>query len=333
MYLISPHKKQYKANLHCHSKFSDGRRTPAEMKEKYMEKGYSILAITDHEVPKSHNELTDENFISITAYEGQIRTTPDGEYDFYEPEVHLNLFARDPENEAMVCYNPTYCKYLTEEQKEAYVKVGSQRPREHSVEYINEYIRTAKENGYICALNHPWWSKESEADLLAFEGIFSMEMCNFCSYQFANLEYNGGLYDKMLLKGKRVFCHSSDDSHSAELETDSFGAFTMIMPEEFTYSSIIDAMEKGEMYSSMGPTFKEVSIEGNKIHVECSDVERIVMHTGRKSPKRVMAEKGHTINSADFEIDDTIKFVRISIRDKDFNFADTRGFFKDELGL
>ena len=46
MYLISPDKKQYKANLHCHSVYSDGKKTPEELKEMYKEKGYSILSIT-----------------------------------------------------------------------------------------------------------------------------------------------------------------------------------------------------------------------------------------------------------------------------------------------
>lgn len=105
----------------------------------------------------------------------------------------------------------------------------------------------------------------------------------------------------------------------------------MIMPESFTYASVIDAMEKGEMYSSMGPIFKEVSMQGNKIHIECSDVEKIFVFTGNKSPKRKIAACGETINSADFEIDDRAKFVRVSVVDKYGRFADTRGFFRDEL--
>ena len=141
----------------------------------------------------------------------------------------------------------------------------------------------------------------------------------------------------MLLRGKRIFCHSTDDNHNTapldSLESDSFGGFTMIMPESFTYDAIIDAMETGEMYSSMGPEFKEISMTGNKIHIECSDVERIMVFTGSKSPKRKFAAPGGTINSADFEIDDRAKYVRVSIVDKYGRFADTRGFFMDELGL
>ena len=335
MYLISPLKKQYKANLHCHSVFSDGKRTPNELKEMYKSHGYSILSITDHEAPKSHSYLNDDEFLTITGYETYVRPNAECRYDAYDKEIHINLFARNPENETIICYNPKYCKYVTDEQKEKFKKIGSQKTREYSAEYINELIKTAKENGYIAAYNHPWWSMEDEADILAYEGFFSMEMCNYSSYLIGRLEYNAALYDKMLTLGKRIFCHSTDDNHNFHPDNspqcDSFGGFTMIMPDSFTYDSVINAMETGEMYSSMGPLFKEVSMVGNKIHIECSGVERIMVFTGSKKPKSKFAEANETITSADFEIDDRAKFVRVSIVDKYGKFADTRGFFREEL--
>lgn len=335
MYLISPTKRQYKANLHCHSTISDGMYTPQKLKEIYKAKGYSILAITDHEVPKNHSELNDGDFLTITGYEAYIRNNAEYRYDPYDKELHINLFARDPENEAIVCFNSRCCKYITDEQKAQYTKVGSQKPREYSVEYINEFLKTAKENGYIASCNHPWWSMENEADILAYDGFFSMEMCNYSSFLIGRLEYNAALYDKMLIRGKRIFCHSADDNHNEapedSLAFDSFGGFTMIMPEHFTYDSVVEAMEKGEMYSSMGPVFKEISMQGNKIHIECSEVERIMVFTGSKTPVREFAPAGGTITSADFEIDDRAKYVRVSVVDKYGKFADTRGFFRDEL--
>ena len=333
MYLISPFKKQYKANLHCHSTFSDGKKTPQELKELYKSHGYSVLSITDHEVPKNHSYLNDSDFLTITGYETYVRT--DSRYDPYNKEIHINLFARDPENEAIVCYDPKYCKYMTPEAKERLKKVGVQQPREYSVDYVNNLIKTATESGYLAAYNHPWWSMESESDILAYDGFFSMEMCNYSSYLLSRLEYNAALYDKMLLAGKRVFCHSTDDNHNAapidSLRFDSFGGFTMIMAEDLTYDAVIRAMETGEMYSSMGPVFHEVSMQGNKIHIECSEVERIMVFTGSKTPNRAFAPEGGTITGADFEIDDRAKFVRVSIVDTHGNFADTRGFFRDEL--
>lgn len=335
MYLIAPDKKQYKANLHCHSTLSDGNRTPEQLKEIYKSHGYSVLAITDHENPNNHSYLNDDDFMMITGYEAYIR--PGHKYDVYGKEVHINLFARDPENTALVCYNPAYCKYISPERQLAIKKVGPTGERGFSVEYVNEFVKIAKENGYIAAYNHPWWSMESEETILQYEGFFSMEMCNYSSFLIARLEYNAALYDKMVLSGKKIFCHSTDDNHNVHpdgsAQSDSFGGFTMIMPEKFTYSSIYSAMERGEMYSSMGPLFKEISVEGNKIHIECSEVERIMVFYGGKKTGRKFADLGGTITSADFEIDSRARFVRVSVVDRYGRFADTRAFSMDELGL
>lgn len=337
MYLISPNKKQYKANLHCHSTLSDGKVTPEELKELYRSHGYDVLSITDHEVPKSHNDLSEQDFLMLTGYEAYIRPSATCEYNRFASEVHLNLFARDLENETIICYNSAYCKYLSEEQKEQMVKAGSQRTREYSREYVNEFIRTARENGYLVAYNHPYWSMEDEADILAYEGYFSMEMCNYGSYVTNHLEYNGTVYDKMLRSGKRVFCHSGDDNHNkypaGDTRCDSFGAFTIILADDLTYDNMIDAMEKGEMYSSMGPLFKEVSLEGDKLHIECSEVASICVYFGSKTPMSVIAEPGKVLTSADFTLDAKAGYVRVSIFDREGKAADTRGFFRDELGL
>ncbi len=68
-YLLPQNGKLYKANLHCHTKVSDGRNTPAEMKEYYKSRGYQVLAITDHELLVDHTDLDDNGFITLTGYE------------------------------------------------------------------------------------------------------------------------------------------------------------------------------------------------------------------------------------------------------------------------
>ncbi len=338
-YLISPDKKQYKANLHCHSVLSDGNRTPEELKALYKSHGYSILAITDHERPRCHQDLTDPDFMMITGYECYIRPDREGHYDPYNKEVHLNLFALDPKNVTMICYNEAYCKYLRRDNalNEITARKGSERPREYSREYIDEYIRTAKENGYIVAYNHPYWSMEEEADIIAHEGCFSMEICNYGSYVMNGLEYCGALYDKMLCHGKRIFCHGADDNHNQypvdHPHNDSFGAFTMIMPEAFTYDGVTSAMQAGEMYASMGPLFRSVSIDSSRLHVECSDVSHIYLYNGGKRPGRLHAAPGESLTGGDFDIDQNARYIRVSVQDARGRWADTRGFFRDEIGF
>ncbi len=336
MELISPSKKQFKANLHCHSTLSDGKKTPQELKEMYRERGYQILAITDHERPFCHADLDDEDFLTVTGYEVYIRDREDARYDPYAKEVHLNLFARGQDNVKAVCYQRQYYKYVPAEEQEALEKVGSTLPRTRTAEYVNELIRTATENGYLVAYNHPWWSMESEEEILSYEGIFSLEMCNYGSYLSSGLmEYGGAIYDKMLRAGKRVFCHAGDDNHNHHpvdsVGCDSFGAFTMILADSLDYASVLAAMERGDMYSSMGPVFHSVRIEEDCVFIRCSEVERILLQSGSKAPKSAFAPKGGSLTEACLPIDPRAPYVRVTIVDACGRAADTRAVFRSEF--
>lgn len=338
-YLISPEQKQYKANLHCHSVLSDGKKTPEQLKEMYREHGYSILAITDHERPHVHQALCDDDFLMITGYEAYIRPDPECAFDAYSPEVHLNLFARDPQNVTMICMNECCCKYLLRDNalSEVTSRAGSERPREFTREYINEFIQTAIDHGYLVAYNHPYWSMEGFSDIMPLEGLFSLEMCNTSSYVTNGLEYNGALYDMLLGAGKRIFCHGSDDNHNdypvGHLNCDSFGAFTMIMPEEFTYDGVISAMESGAMYASMGPEIHSVAIRDGKVDVECSEAAHIYVYFGSKNPAWRHALPGEKLTHAELAIDKNARYIRVSVCDAQGRWADTRGYSREEAGL
>ena len=71
-YLLPKDGRFYKANLHCHTTFSDGRKTPAEIKELYARLGYSVVAITDHDLLIPHDELTDSNFLALHGFEIEV---------------------------------------------------------------------------------------------------------------------------------------------------------------------------------------------------------------------------------------------------------------------
>ena len=334
-YFINPEKRQYKANLHCHSNLSDGKLTPELLKQEYKKRGYSILAITDHERPKNHSCLTSDDFLMITGYEAYIRPSKLCVYDVYSPEIHLNLFAKQPENEAYICFNEAYCKYVLNPIERAKInKVGSKKTREYTVEYINEFIKTATDNGYLVAYNHPVWSMEDEERILSYENIFSLEIDNYSSWQLNRLEHSGALYDKLLRSGKGWFCHGSDDNHNHNdindsVKSDSFGAFTMIMADSLDYSSVISSMEKGEMYSSTGPLIHEISLTNDKVTVKSSNAKVIICHDGSKAPKRIEAQNG-SVNEAEFTLNSRAEYFRISVIDENGKIASSRGFFKNE---
>ena len=326
---------QYKANLHCHSTKSDGKLEPRRLKEAYKSHGYSVLCITDHERPYDHTALSDPDFLMLTGYEAYIR--PQG-HTPYGPEVHINLFSRDPHNVKFINFEDKFCKYIKDPaERDAQIKVGSTEPRQYSVEYINEFVETAKQHGYICSHNHAVWSMEKHETVEAYQGFFSMEMSNYSSVLINRMEYNGPLYDRLLMGGKRIFCHSADDNHNkrpfSDPGCDSFGGFTMIMADELSYDSVFEALEKGNFYSSAGPEIFELTFDGNKAHIETTAARQISMISGAKRSKRVYGTPDAPVTCADFEISDTAPYVRFDVYDFEGNHANTRGFFRDELGI
>lgn len=333
--LLPKDRKQYRANLHCHSTLSDGNLTPAQLVDAYRKNGYSILAITDHEYPKSHTDLSREDFLLLTGYEAYIRTNIDAKQTPYDPEVHLNLFAKEADNEAIVCFNESYCKYITDPAKRsALSKVGSQRPREYSVDYVNEFIRTANKAGYLVAYNHPVWSLEDEARILSYEGLFSLEMDNTTTHHANGMEHSAALYDKLLLRRRHLYCHSGDDNHNKRPFTcprsDSFGSFTMILADSLSYGDVIAAMEKGDMYASTGPLIYGISVEDGKVHVEASPAKRIICSTGSRVPACAVAREGRTLSEATFAPDPIAPYFRITVIDEQGKKATSRGYFREE---
>ena len=140
-YLLPQEGQFYKANLHCHSTVSDGTLSPQELKEAYKAKGYSVLAITDHEWMQAHPELNDPDFLTITSYEMTLRdgvkTTPDNRI------VHMNFYAKDPDCTEQIAYDPKwvvkYCHNLTEEQLNR--QEPAAEPRVFGPEFVNRVVR------------------------------------------------------------------------------------------------------------------------------------------------------------------------------------------------
>ena len=58
-----------KGNLHTHSTRSDGKCTAGKIAEHYRSKGYDFLAITDHWVYGTHQELNRDDFLMFPGTE------------------------------------------------------------------------------------------------------------------------------------------------------------------------------------------------------------------------------------------------------------------------
>ena len=144
-YLINPNKTQFKANLHCHTNLSDGHWTPEQVKEEYKKRGYSVVAITDHERLVSHNDLTDDNILFLTAYEVYIKNFP---FDAVtDTQSHINLYSKTPENK-MLYFTPNHTKYIPKDEWDSVEYHYLVENREISVSFIQKLLGDAHKHGF-----------------------------------------------------------------------------------------------------------------------------------------------------------------------------------------
>ena len=165
-------------------------------------------------------------------------------------------------------------------------KAGDLGPRRYDRAYIQAFIDQARQSGYLVTYNHPCWSMESQEDILAYSGCFSLEVFNTGSMKISGAEDNVALYDRMLRMGRRLYVHGADDNHNHQPFgsplCDSFGAWTMVMAGELSYPAVIRALEEGRFYASTGPAFTRLSFEGSAVRMEFSGADRAIMHMSPK---------------------------------------------------
>ncbi len=299
-YLFNPDNKFYKANLHCHTTVSDGQFSPEETKRRYMAEGYSVIAFSDHDKVVPHPELTDENFIPLTAGEYSLNDRSDKVYPWSTIRTyHLNFISRDINNSDFIEWD-----------KDIY-----------DIDSVNKVISAATEKGYICQYNHPRWSMQESENFLKLKNIFAFEIYNTGS-EFDMLCGDGEYeYELFCRAGGKAAVSACDDNHR---EMHQFGGFSMISAPSLSYDNIINALEKGDFYASTGPIIKEAYIEDGVFHIETTPAKAIAVLSDSRQHGIVW---GENLESADIKIDFDYKYLRIVVCDDRGKRAWTRAYF------
>lgn len=336
-YLLPQNGNFYKANLHCHSTVSDGGLSPEELKKIYMEKGYSIIAYTDHDVMVPHFDLQDENFLPLTGFEMEFNER--GKTDFsITKTAHFCFIALFPDQRVQP--NKPHDGYLFGHAKEYkhLVEFDENEPvfyRNFTADKINTAIKNAKEKGFFITYNHPIWSLENRESYLTYEGMDAMEICNFGCVCVGYQDYVPQIYDEMLMSGKKLFCLATDDNHNlgpvGTRKFDSFGGFTVIKAEKLEYETITKALTDGHFYASQGPAINELWFEDGKIHITCSPADRVILNTGRRRAACEYAENGELLTHVSFTVKPEDDYVRITVIDEKGYPANTNAYFTKDL--
>jgi len=329
MKYLLPETGLYKACLHTHSTVSDGKLTPQEARDAYKARGYSILALTDHDVMVPHNELTEPDFLMLTG----------AEVDFLKENslqtCHLCLLSRDPEQ-----------RWIPFRGADPHMQAWIDTCRceglsnRYSPENINAVIARANELGMLVTYNHPAWSLEHYPDYSPLEGLWAMEYRNQASAASGIDENNGWVFREFAHLGKFLMPVMADDMHNFTNAKSGHpvlgGSWTMVGAEKLEYGSVMEALARGELYSSCGPELRSLTWEEGLLRVVCSPAERIQLISHRRPAREVY---GNGVTEAEFNLtrwmelsrEDPLAWFQIIVTAADGTYAVTRAYRPGEL--
>lgn len=329
-------KHYYKANLHTHSTVSDGKLSPEEVRDAYKGQGYSILALTDHSVIVEHPELNQEDFLMLTGVEIDLDDRDDPKGNVRGRQKHMCLISKTPHNNWLPYRDPE--PKDTSVPYEQYMDYACMS-REYSTENTNKVIKACNEHGYLVTYNHPCWSLENYPDYAPLEGLWGMEYRNTGSINLGYDENNSRIYDDFLWQGKRLMPVCADDLHRIVKPNGMVclaRAWTMVGAEQLTYESVIEALEKGDLYSSCGPEIYCVAWDSQNVHVKCSECARVQVLTQTRA---AAVTEGNGLTEAVLDmalwlkksVNEENAYLRVIVTDAQGYYAVTRAYFKDEL--
>ncbi len=338
-YLISEKGNFYKANLHSHTTFSDAAKTPLEVKEIYKNMGYSVLAITDHEILVPHDELNDSDFLCLHGFEMDVsqKENPENLPFRFIKSCHICFIASEPDNLIQPCYNRekyVYGDALKHRDKIKFDKTLPDYIRDVTPEAITDIMTTARQKGFFVTYNHPTWNGQNYDEYIGFYGCHAVEIFNGGCIVGGYSDNDIKIYDDFLRAGRPLYCIGADDNHNLfptdSRKYDSGIAFTIIKAEKLEYRAITKALEEGNFYASQGPLIEELYFEDGKVHIKCSNADSIVCNYGVRRTE-VVYNEGVPLTKAVFTVESEDKFFRITVTDKEGKKACTNGYFTNDL--
>ena len=336
-YLLPEKGNFYKANLHCHTNYSDGKKTPAQVKERYKELGYSIVAYTDHDIMVPHPELTDSEFLALNGFEMEI-DEPVPNANGYRKCCHICFVGLDPDNVTQPCWNRERYVWGNAVSHRPEVTFDENEPdyvREFSAAGISDIMQKCREKGFFVTYNHPSWSLEDYSDYMNYEGMHAFEMFNGGCIAAGYDDYNPRVYDDILRAGKKIYCIGADDNHNGAPDTsrhsDSGWSWTVIKAEKLDYRTVTKALEEGNFYASEGPEIHELWYEDGRIYIRCSEADRICCNYKTRAAEIALSENGKLITEASFSFPANRGYARITVIDAQGRHACTNAYFADDV--
>ena len=139
----------------------------------------------------------------------------------------------------------------------------------------------AKQGGFVIAA-HPTYCAATPQTYADCPDLMALEICNaYCDHAYAN-GLATELWDMLLGQGRRLWGVAGDDAHlnpRKRTYSDAGLAWVEIWCADFSRAGILAALKAGAFYSTQGPRFETIRVEGPLIRVTTSPVASVRWRT------------------------------------------------------
>ena len=244
----------FRGNLHTHSTLSDGVLPLEEVCRRYKAEGYDFLAVTDHFIgaygyPIADTEpYRDNRFTTILGAELHSGAMQNGEL-WHILAVGLPRDFKAPN-------------------APGFLPVADQ-------ETGPELARRARDAGAFVAVAHPQWSGMTLDDARSIDAAHAVEIYNHGCATGCDRADGFHVADLLLSEGRRLTLIATDDAHFSE--PDHFGGWVMVKAEANTPELLLEALKRGDFYSSQGPEIRGVSLSASQATVQSSAAVTVIV--------------------------------------------------------
>lgn len=244
----------WRGNLHTHSDLSDGCLSVEEVCRRYAAEGYDFLALTDHFIGRYGYPIADttphrsNSFTTILGAELHSGAMENGEL--------WHILAVGLPDDFAPSHSPDF------------VPVEGQ-------ETGPDLALRARDAGAFVAIAHPHWSGLTLADARSIEAAHAVEIYNHGCAIGCDREGGGHVLDLLLSEQRDMTLIATDDAHFTE--PDHFGGWTMVKAQANDPDLLLEALKRGDFYSSQGPELKNVEIREGEVFVESSAVASVIV--------------------------------------------------------
>ena len=235
----------WRGNLHTHSTRSDGRLPPEAVAAFYKDAGYDFLALTDHFWDCYGYPVTDTRPLRSKGF-----TT------LFGAEIHAPITVKSYDWHVLAVGLPLDFAPWTEG------------------ETMQAMTRRAAAAGAFLGIAHPQWYGLTVEDALSLPEAHAVEIYNHsCAVE---CDRGDGLVvlEDALARGRRLNAYAADDAHFAS--PDAGGGWVMVKADALEPEPLLEALKRGEFYSSQGPQIHDICIEGDEAVVACSPASAVV---------------------------------------------------------